>query len=54
MASALSANPVRDVQPLRSKSQPKGYLGEQVVTFASTAGTLRDPNNFGKEWRTAR
>ncbi|QQW36525.1 site-specific integrase [Mycobacterium marinum] len=30
------------------------YLGEQVVIFPSTAGTLRDPNNFGKEWRTAR
>jgi integrase len=22
------------------------------VTFPSTAGTLRDPNNFGKEWRS--
>ena len=30
------------------------YLGQQVVIFPSTAGTLRDPNNFGKEWRTAR
>jgi integrase len=30
------------------------YLGEQTVMFPSTAGTLRDPNNFGKEWRTAR
>jgi integrase len=30
------------------------YLGEQTVIFPSTAGTLRDPNNFGKEWRTAR
>jgi integrase len=30
------------------------YLGEQAVIFPSTAGTLRDPNNFGKEWRTAR
>ncbi len=30
------------------------YLGEQGVIFPSTAGTLRDPNNFGKEWRTAR
>ncbi|WP_407689747.1 site-specific integrase [Mycobacterium sp. HUMS_1102779] len=30
------------------------YLGEQVVVFPSTAGTLRDPNNFSKEWRTAR
>jgi hypothetical protein len=24
------------------------YLGEQAVIFSSTAGTLRDPNNFGK------
>jgi hypothetical protein len=24
------------------------------VIFPSIAGTLRDPNNFGKEWRTAR
>lgn len=24
------------------------------VIFPSTAGTLRDPNNFGKEWRKAR
>lgn len=30
------------------------YLGEQVVIFPSTAGTLRDQNNFGKEWRMAR
>jgi integrase len=30
------------------------YFGEQAVIFPSTAGTLRDPNNFGKEWRTAR
>jgi integrase len=30
------------------------YLGEQAVIFPSTAGTLRDPNNFAKEWRTAR
>jgi len=30
------------------------YLGEQTVIFPSTAGTLRDPNNFGKEWRTVR
>jgi integrase len=29
-------------------------LGEQTEIFPSTAGTLRDPNNFGKEWRTAR
>jgi integrase len=30
------------------------YVGEQAVVFPSTAGTLRDPNNFGKQWRTAR
>jgi integrase len=30
------------------------YLGEQAVIFPSTAGTLRDPNNFANEWRTAR
>ncbi len=30
------------------------YRGEQEVIFPSTAGTLRDPNNFGKEWRSAR
>jgi integrase len=30
------------------------YVGQQAVIFPSTAGTLRDPNNFGKEWRTAR
>jgi integrase len=30
------------------------YIGEQSVIFPSTAGTLRDPNNFGKQWRTVR
>lgn len=30
------------------------FLGEASVIFPSTAGTLRDPNNFGKEWRTVR
>jgi integrase len=30
------------------------YLGEQEVIFPSTAGTLRDPNSFAKEWRTVR
>lgn len=30
------------------------YLGEQRVIFPSTAGTLRDPNNFGKQWRAVR
>ncbi len=30
------------------------YFGEQPMIFPSTAGTWRDPNNFGKQWRTAR
>jgi integrase len=30
------------------------FLGEQQVIFPSTAGTLRDPNNFGRLWRTVR
>ena len=30
------------------------YLGEQTMIFPSTAGTWRDPNNFGKQWRTVR
>lgn len=41
------------VDMLRKRRQLP-YLGEQAVIFPSTAGTLRDPNNFGKEWRTAR
>jgi hypothetical protein len=30
------------------------YFGQKEMIFPSTAGTLRDQNNFGKEWRTAR
>jgi integrase len=30
------------------------YYGEQSMIFPSTAGTWRDPNNFGKQWREAR
>lgn len=30
------------------------FLGQQRYIFPSTTGTLRDPNNFGKQWRTAR
>jgi hypothetical protein len=30
------------------------FLGEQQMIFASTAGTLRDPNNFNKQWRQVR
>jgi integrase len=30
------------------------FLGEQQVIFPSSVGTLRDPNNFGRLWRTVR
>jgi integrase len=30
------------------------YLGEPSVIFPSTAGTLRDPDNFGGQWRRVR
>jgi integrase len=30
------------------------YLGGLTVIFPSTAGTLRDPNNLGKQWRKVR
>jgi integrase len=30
------------------------YFGEQTVIFPSTAGTLRDPNNFNTLWRAVR
>lgn len=30
------------------------YLGQLTVIFPSTAGTLRDPNNLGKQWRKVR
>lgn len=34
------------------RSRP--FIGEQEMIFASTAGSLRDPNNFAKQWRTVR
>ena len=30
------------------------YIGQHPMIFASTAGTWRDPNNFGRDWRLAR
>jgi integrase len=30
------------------------FLGEQAVIFPSTAGTLRDPDNFNRQWRQVR
>ena len=32
----------------------KPFLGEQSMIFPSTAGTLRDPENFGARWRKVR
>ena len=36
-----------------SARRGRPFLGEQWVIFPSTAGALRDPNNFGKQWRKA-
>jgi integrase len=30
------------------------FVGTQAVIFPSSTGTLRDPNNFGKQWRMVR
>jgi integrase len=30
------------------------YIGEQPIIFPSTAGTLRDPDNFNRQWRQVR
>jgi integrase len=30
------------------------YLGQQTVIFPSSTGALRDPDNFGGQWRAAR
>ena len=32
----------------------KPFLGEQLMIFPSTPGTLRDPENFGARWRKVR
>jgi integrase len=34
------------------RSRP--FVGQQQTIFASETGSLRDPNNFAKQWRTAR
>jgi integrase len=30
------------------------FIGERQMIFPSSVGTLRDPNNFGRDWRTVR
>lgn len=37
-----------------SERRGRGFWGEQKMIFPSTAGTWRDPNNFGKQWRKVR
>jgi integrase len=32
----------------------RSFIGEQHVIFASSSGTLRDPDNFAGQWRAAR
>lgn len=41
------------VTALRAR-RGREFLGEQKMIFPSTAGTWRDPNNFGKQWRKVR
>jgi integrase len=37
-----------------TQRRKRPFIGEQSMIFASTTGTLRDPDNFGKQWRQAR
>jgi integrase len=39
------------LQPVRCRLP---YLGEHANIFPSTAGTLRDPRNFSRQWREVR
>jgi integrase len=41
MANVLGANPVRDVQPIRSKAQPKGATALTAEQLRELLGTLR-------------
>jgi integrase len=44
--------PSDEQKPFRAVPLDSPHL--HLVVTTSTAGTLRDPNNFGKEWRNAR
>lgn len=37
-----------------NERRKKPYVGEQRVIFASSSGTLRDPDDFCGQWRSAR
>lgn len=41
------------IDVLKQRRQ-RPFLGEQKMIFCSTAGTLRDPNNFNTQWRKVR
>ena len=47
--------PNRDAANDAAARRELPYLGEHpVIMFPSTAGTWRDPNNFGRDWRRVR
>jgi integrase len=37
-----------------TERRKRPFIGEQAVIFASSSGTLRDSDNFNKQWRQAR
>jgi integrase len=37
-----------------TERRTRPHVGQQTVIFASTSGTLRDPENFNKQWRSVR
>lgn len=45
--------PAFAVDTLKAR-EGREFLGEQSMIFPATSGTWRDPNNFAKQWRTAR
>ena len=45
--------PAFAVETLKRRRR-RAYLGQQTMIFPSTAGTWRDPDNFGGQWRQAR
>ena len=37
-----------------AQRRKRPFLGDRAMIFPSAAGTFRDPNNFGRDWRTVR
>jgi integrase len=50
----LRTLPPRFAVNLLTERRQLPFLGEQTMIFPSTSGTLRDPNNFNKQWRHVR